>query len=109
MAREIEKVKQEYEEKQRRKREREKEKKKEKSDDKEKDSDSNKAEKEESQNAEKEKDDKVIIRNKNFHAHHFFLLTWNAKQIDAIKKKAESKPGDSPRVFALHKYAQAFL
>lgn len=101
MAQEIEKVKQEYEEKQRRKKEREKAKKKEKTDDKEKDKDSKKSEKEESQNAEKEKDDKV--NSSEFMTGNSKNFDIDAEQIEAIKAKAESKPDDSPRVFALHK------
>ncbi|KAL2002368.1 hypothetical protein VTN02DRAFT_75 [Thermoascus thermophilus] len=82
MAREIEKVKQEYEEKQRKKKEKEeKDKEKENGDDKDKDKDKDTTKKGNGDD-EKEKNDKI----------------------DNIKKAAaESKPDDSPRVFALHK------
>ncbi|KAL2223387.1 VPS4-associated protein 1 [Thermoascus aurantiacus ATCC 26904] len=87
LAREIERVKQEYEEKQRKKKEKEeKEKEKEKGEGSKgkEDKDTTKAggKGDDAQHTEKEKNDKI----------------------DSIKKAAaESKPDDSPRIFALHK------
>ncbi|KAL6234180.1 VPS4-associated protein 1 [Aspergillus navahoensis] len=85
MAREIEKVKKEYEEKKQRKKEKEKEKAKEKKkgdpkDDKGNDKDDS-SKKADDKKEEKERDDKI----------------------DAIKKQSTSTLDDSPRIFALHK------
>jgi hypothetical protein len=111
MAREIEKVKLEYEEKQRRKKEKGKEKKKEKDDSKD-DAKDSKDTKDESAKGdadnkdEKERDEKVCV----FAFFHFcFALKLpksNQQQIEAIKKAqgTGTPAGDSPRIFSLHKY-----
>jgi len=112
LAREIERVKQEYEEKQRKKKEKEeKEKEKEKGEgSKEKeDKDTTKAggKGDDAQHTEKEKNDKVRTPSRLIFFFFFFTGEYQLTtlQIDSIKKAAaESKPDDSPRIFALHKY-----
>jgi hypothetical protein len=111
MAREIEKVKLEYEEKQRRKKEKEKEKKKDKDDSKD-DAKASKDSKDEAVKGdadnkdEKERDEKVCV----FAIIHFCfalgLRKSNEQQIDAIKKaQGTGAPADDPpRIFSLHKY-----
>ena len=105
MAKEIEKVKKEYEEKQQRKKEREKSSKddkdeknveKEKNDEGSKDKD-----KDSKANDEKERDDKVRLNECSILLHVLTVLL----QIKSIQKGGtEPKSDNSPRIFALHKY-----
>ena len=110
MAEEIEKVKKEYEEKQKRKKEREKQsskddkdKDKEKKDDK--DESKEKSSGDSNSGDEKERDDKVhfeeLIPYYYDPVAELFTL-----QINSIKKGAEPKSDNGPRVFALHKYVR---
>lgn len=117
MAREIEKVKKEYEEKQRKRKEKEEKEKKNKEKEKKSDNDNDskkekdKDEKEANDNSDaKERDDKVCILPRSscriyFLANVFSRLT-DDYQIASIEKAgAASKSDGSPRIFALHKYA----
>lgn len=110
MAEEIEKVKKEYEEKQKRKKEREKQSSKDDKDkDKEKKNDRDDSKEKNSGDSkssdERERDDKVhskeVIPFYCDPVAELFTL-----QIDSIKKGAEPKPDNGPRIFALHKYVR---
>lgn len=106
MALEIENVKKEYEEKQRKKKEKEEKEKKDKKDkDDKKEDDKDKKKKEEAKDEEKEKNDQVLFSHRS-DIFSCFGIDINNEQIDAIKKEAESKPDDSPRIFSLHKYVR---
>ncbi|CAG8891090.1 unnamed protein product [Penicillium egyptiacum] len=112
MAKEIEKVKKEYEEKQRRKKEREKASSKDNEEEKDKGKDEPKnKDKDASQsntNDEKERDDKVRVFPRPREPSKILrmnVLTDSPCQIASIQKGSgkETKPDDSPRIFSLHK------
>lgn len=113
MAKEIEKVKREYEEKQRRKKEREKasskDNKEEKDKGKDEPKDKSKDASESNVNDEKDRDDKVRdfpLQMKPSKMLHMNVLADSPCQIASIQKGSgtETKSDDSPRVFSLHKY-----
>lgn len=113
LAKEIEKVKKEYEEKQRRKKEREKasskDNKEEKDKGKDEPKDKDKDASESNANDEKDRDDKVRDfppQMKPSKTLHMNMLTDSPCQIASIQKgsETETKSDDSPRIFSLHKY-----
>lgn len=113
LAKEIEKIKTEYEEKQRRKKEREKasskDNKEEKDKGKDESKDKDKDAPESNVNDEKDRDDKVrdfLPQMKPSKMLHMNVLTDYPGQIASIQKASgtETKSDDSPRVFSLHKY-----
>lgn len=113
MAKEIEKVKKEYEEKQRRKKEGEKASSKDNKEGKDKGKDESKDKdkdaSESNANDEKDRDDKVRVfsqRREPSKMLRMNVLTDSPCQIASIQKGSgtEIKSDDSPRVFSLHKY-----